>query len=385
MARVRLDAVHKTYPNGHQAVKGVDLDIADGQLMVLVGPSGCGKSTALRMVAGLELPTSGRVWIGDRDVTGVRVQDRDVAMVFQNYALYPHRTVRQNLAFALELRSRPRADIDRRIGDVADALGLSALLDRKPAQLSGGERQRVALGRAIVRDPQVFLFDEPLSNLDAKLRVATRTELSRLHRRLRATMIYVTHDQEEAMTLGDRIAVLHQGRVQQCDQPLEVYRRPANVFVAGFVGSPAMNLLDGRLTREGDALMVTVESSGGATSARALTLPMARASDGPVDAAMRQSAGSSIPVRLGIRPEDVAIVGPGAGDAEARVDVVERLGSAMLVHLDLAGTSVRAVVAADARIAEEDVVGVRLTGGEQGAERHDRLHLFDGRTGVRLN
>ena len=243
MASVLLDKVWKTYPNGHLAARGVELAIEDGEFMVLVGPSGCGKSTALRMMAGLETPTQGRVLIGDRDVTEVPPQERDVAMVFQSYALYPHMTVRDNLGFGLRMRGTPPARIAERVDVAAKVLGLAAVLDRKPGQLSGGQRQRVALGRAIVREPMVFLFDEPLSNLDAKLRLETRAELARLHRRLAATMVYVTHDQEEALTLGTRVAVMNEGRVEQVGPPLEVYRRPETLFVATFVGSPAMNLL----------------------------------------------------------------------------------------------------------------------------------------------
>ena len=243
MASVLLDKVWKTYPNGHVAARGVELAIEDGEFMVLVGPSGCGKSTALRMIAGLETPTQGRVLIGDRDVTEVPPQERDIAMVFQSYALYPHMTVRDNLGFGLRMRGTSPAGIAERVEVAAKALGLEKVLDRKPGQLSGGQRQRVALGRAIVREPMVFLFDEPLSNLDAKLRLETRAELARLHRRLAATMVYVTHDQEEALTLGTRVAVMSEGRVEQVGPPLEVYRRPETMFVATFVGSPAMNLL----------------------------------------------------------------------------------------------------------------------------------------------
>jgi multiple sugar transport system ATP-binding protein len=376
MAHIRLEDIHKTYPNGHQAVKAIALEIADGELMVLVGPSGCGKSTVLRMVAGLEMPTRGRIWIGDRDVTTLRPQERDVAMVFQNYALYPHKTVRKNLAFALELRKTPRPEIDRRIADVSRALGLDALLDDKPAQLSGGQRQRVALGRAIVREPRAFLFDEPLSNLDAKLRVHTRAELTRIHRRLGATMIYVTHDQEEAMTLGDRIAVLRDGRLQQCAPPLDVYRTPVNAFVAGFVGSPSMNFMTCSLTREGDTFRLE-------NAACSLAIPLSRAPNGT----------SHQSILMGIRPEDVEIAGSGDADIVARVDIIERLGAEVLVHVDVEGAALapigssradeedvardfRVVVDAETPIREDDSIGLRF--------RRDRLHLFDPATGVRL-
>ncbi len=249
MAEVHLEAVRKIYPGGFEAVKGVDLEIHDGEFLVLVGPSGCGKSTTLRMVAGLEEITDGVIKIGPRVVNDVPPKDRDIAMVFQNYALYPHMTVYKNMAFGLKLRGFKKADIDQRVNNAAKILGIEELLDRKPKALSGGQRQRVALGRAIVRDPAVFLFDEPLSNLDAKLRVETRAELKRLHKRLTTTTIYVTHDQEEAMTLGDRVVVMSNGEIQQCDTPLNVYNQPTNRFVAGFLGTPPMNFLDGKLTQ----------------------------------------------------------------------------------------------------------------------------------------
>jgi len=370
-----LDDIHKTYANGRQAANGIDLDVADGELMVLVGPSGCGKSTVLRIVAGLETATRGTIWIGDRDVTDVRPQDRDVAMVFQQYALYPHKSVRQNLAFALELRRMSRLEIDRRVTQVSRVLGLDDLLDGKPAQLSGGQRQRVALGRAIVREPKAFLFDEPLSNLDAKLRIQTRAELTRLHRRLGATMIYVTHDQEEAMTLGDRIAVLHEGRLQQCAPPLEVYRTPANAFVAGFVGSYAMNFLACELAEEGNHLRL----DGRALS---LTIPLPPATD----------VSSTRHVLVGIRPEDVEIVDSDSADLTGRVDVVERLGAQLLVHVDLrepsretadpsaidrvAPSDFRVVAGAEAAVRENDSVALRF--------RRNRLHLFDPASGGRL-
>ncbi|HST43805.1 MAG TPA: ATP-binding cassette domain-containing protein, partial [Luteimonas sp.] len=238
MAQVRLDSVRKVYPNGFVGVAGATFEIADGELLVLVGPSGCGKSTLLRMIAGLEAITSGRLCIGERIVNDVAPRDRDIAMVFQSYALYPHMTVRENLAFGLRLRGHDKAEIATRVDEAAKTLELEALLDRRPAVLSGGQRQRVALGRALVRQPQVFLLDEPLSNLDAKLRMAMRLEIARLHRRLAATMVYVTHDQVEAMTLGQKIVVLNGGLIEQVGTPLDLYERPANQFVAGFLGSP---------------------------------------------------------------------------------------------------------------------------------------------------
>jgi multiple sugar transport system ATP-binding protein len=344
MALVRLEAVKKVYPNGHVAAQGLDLEIADGEFMVLVGPSGCGKSTALRMIAGLETPTGGRILIGDRDVTALPPQERDIAMVFQSYALYPHMTVRENLAFGLRMRGAGREVIGRRVEEAARALALEPVLGRKPAQLSGGQRQRVALGRAIVREPKVFLFDEPLSNLDAKLRVETRAELARLHRRLAATVVYVTHDQEEAMTLGSRVAVMRDGFLQQVAPPMELYRRPANRFVAGFVGSPAMNFLPG------ETLTGTNE--------------------------IRRSGAI-----LGVRPHDVAIVAKGAGDLDAWVDVVEPRGSELLVYLRLGadheGPEVRVVAPPEPQVEPDRVVGVKFD--------RERLHWFEEESGKRID
>jgi ABC-type sugar transport system ATPase subunit len=343
MASVLLDKVWKTYPNGHVAARGVELAIEDGEFMVLVGPSGCGKSTALRMIAGLETPTQGRVLIGDRDVTEVPPQERDVAMVFQSYALYPHMTVRDNLGFGLRMRGTPPARTAERVDAAARALGLQKVLDRKPGQLSGGQRQRVALGRAIVREPMVFLFDEPLSNLDAKLRLETRAELARLHRRLAATMVYVTHDQEEALTLGTRVAVMNEGRVEQVGPPLEVYRRPETMFVATFVGSPAMNLLPAEL----------LPSLGNPGSKGAM---------------------------LGVRPHDATVVPAGAGDSDALVDVVEPRGSELLLYLRLGargeGPEIRVITLPDLDVAPDRVVGLKFDRG--------RLHFFDQEAGRRL-
>jgi ABC-type sugar transport system ATPase subunit len=359
MASVRLAGVEKTYPNGHVAARGLDIEVADGEFMVLVGPSGCGKSTALRVIAGLETPTAGRVLIGDRDVTALPPQERDIAMVFQSYALYPHMTVRENLAFGLRMRGATRATITERVERVAQALGLDRVLDQKPGQLSGGQQQRVALGRAMVRDPQVFLFDEPLSNLDAKLRVETRAELARLHRRLRATIVYVTHDQEEALTLGGRVTVMRDGIVEQVGPPMEVYRRPASIFVGGFVGSPAMNFLPGE-----------IRDDGSWSGPSGLVFPFEGA-----------PSGGPRHVTLGVRPHDVTIVAPGAGDADALVDVVEPRGSELLVHVRLGadgtGEEFRIVAPPEPLIPVEAVVGLRCEPG--------RLHWFDSRTGKRLN
>jgi multiple sugar transport system ATP-binding protein len=303
MGGIALEGVSKVFPGGVVAVDDVDLQIGEGEFMVLVGPSGCGKSTLLRMIAGLEGVSGGTIRIGDRDVTELAPRSRDVAMVFQNYALYPHMRVWDNLAFALKLRRTPKPALQERVGDVAGVLGLKELVDRKPGALSGGQRQRVAIGRAMVRDPQAYLMDEPLSNLDAKLRVGMRAELARLHDRLGVTTVYVTHDQVEAMTLGDRVAVLRDGTVQQCDTPEQLFERPANVFVAAFMGSPAMNLVDAEV-REGQLHMAGLS----------LPLPRGTAPDGAVIA--------------GLRPTD--LVAEPEGDAprlRAQLEVVERLGS----------------------------------------------------------
>src|SRR5437667_1100446 len=314
------------------ALRELSLEVRDGEFLVLLGPSGCGKTTALRCIAGLDEATEGEIHIGERDVTRLPPAARDVAMVFQNYALYPHLTVRENIAFALEVRRVPRKEILRRVSEAAQRLGLAELLERRPAQLSSGQRQRVALGRAIVRAPQVFLFDEPLSNLDAKLRTEMRAELVKLHRELRATMIYVTQDQVEAMTMGQRIAVLHEGRLRQLGTPAELYERPADVFVARFVGHPGMNVLQGRGTRKRERTR--------AVECGSLALPVA----------LPQYDGE---VQLGVRPEHVALCPPDQGAGNADVLVVEPLGSETLVHLDAGGQPLVAKVAGIARVAVE--------------------------------
>jgi len=311
------------------AVNDLNLEIQDKEFLVLVGPSGCGKSTSLRMVAGLEEISEGNIYIGDRLVNDVPPKDRDIAMVFQSYALYPHMSVYDNLAFGLRLRHTPKAEIDRRVKEAADILGITELLQRKPRQLSGGQRQRVALGRAIVREPKVFLMDEPLSNLDAKLRVATRAELIKLHRRLQTTVIYVTHDQTEAMTMGSRIAVLKDGLLQQLDTPQNLYNHPTNVFVAGFIGSPAMNFFDGEVaTSNGD---VFIQGNGYKVKA-------------PAKAAAALKANPGKEVVLGIRPEDIhdRSLFPNADPAECLtvgVDVVEPMGAELHVYLTLGDQS----------------------------------------------
>ena len=357
MAGLQLDQVRKVYGNGQVAVHGATFEIADGELMVLVGPSGCGKSTLLRMIAGLEEITSGTLRIGERVVNDVAPKDRDIAMVFQSYALDPHMSVAENLAFGLKLRGMPRAEVDRRVAAAAAMLGLQDMLGKRPREMSGGQRQRVALGRALVREPSVFLLDEPLSNLDAKLRHSTRTEIARLHQRLGTTMVYVTHDQVEAMTLGQRIVVLDAGRIQQIDTPMALYERPANLFVAGFLGSPAMNVLEGEL-RAADGLRLVLDGQG----------------DGPLPGAEVPGAWLGRRVTLGVRPEHLL---PAAGEGlQARVDVVEPVGSEAFLHLDFAG---RALVS---RLPPQGLPepGTRLSLRADPAH----LHFFDPGSGLRL-
>ncbi len=373
MARVKLDAVRKVYDNGFVAVHDATFEVADGELMVLVGPSGCGKSTTLRMIAGLESVTDGRLWIGERVVNDVAPKDRDIAMVFQNYALYPHMSVRENLAFGLKLRKLPRAQIRERVERAAEVLGLEPILERRPAQLSGGQRQRVAVGRALVREPAVFLFDEPLSNLDAKLRVQMRREISGLHQRLSATMVYVTHDQTEAMTMGDRIVVMNAGRIQQIGTPMELYDHPLNTFVAGFIGSPAMNFLPGVVERR-EGLRFRAQPAG------FLDFPL------PAPAAGLLERYEGRRLVLGVRPEaldvdgagDVAAAGP-AGDAvaRARLDLVEPLGNETLLSLTAGDAAPQPLVA---RIAPRPLppAGATVTLRLDTA----RLHFFDAETQV---
>src|SRR6266567_3656487 len=303
MAKVQLRDVRKSYTD-QQVIHGVSIDIADGEFIVIVGPSGCGKSTLLRMVAGLETITGGEVVIGDRVVNQLEPKDRDIAMVFQNYALYPHMSVFDNMAYGLRIRGLAKNDIDARVKRAAEILELGVLLERKPRQLSGGQRQRVAMGRAIVREPAAFLFDEPLSNLDAKLRVQMRFEIQKLHRRLNTTSLYVTHDQVEAMTLAHRMVVMNAGRAEQIGTPMEVYENPATVFVAGFIGSPAMNFLAGKAEADG---RVAVEGSGSI----AVSAPV------PVGA----------PVTLGVRPEHLLPAAPGSASLRGTVEMIEPLGA----------------------------------------------------------
>ena len=318
MAELQLQGLRRTYPNGVTAVDGIDLHVADGEFMVLVGPSGCGKSTTLRMIAGLEEASAGEVRIGGRDVTDFAPAERGVAMVFQSYALYPHMTVAENMGFALRIAGRPRGEVDAAVRRAAAALQLDKLLDRKPRALSGGQRQRVAIGRAIVREPKVFLFDEPLSNLDAALRNQMRFELARLHRTLGATIVYVTHDQVEAMTLGERIAVFNAGRIEQVGPPMALYERPATRFVAGFLGSPSMNFLAARIVPNG------AEGSVEINGTRRIALPAAPGFD------------PTLTVTLGVRPEHWRIVQDGG--LPAQVELVELLGDSGVAHLRLDGS-----------------------------------------------
>jgi multiple sugar transport system ATP-binding protein len=381
MADIKLKGITKRYPDGTEAVKQMDLEVADGEFMILVGPSGCGKSTALRMIAGLEDISDGELTIGDKVVNNLSPRDRDIAMVFQNYALYPHMTVRDNMGFALKLAKVPQAEIDKKVEHAASILDLNEHLDRKPANLSGGQRQRVAMGRAIVRDPQAFLMDEPLSNLDAKLRVQMRTEVSKLQKDLSTTTVYVTHDQTEAMTLGDRVAVMRSGVLQQVDTPRRLYNDPVNIFVAGFIGSPAMNFFSGKI-------------SGGK-----LKLPFAEvpAPDGVTDG----------DIIVGIRPEDFedahfAPEGHEQGvEFDAPIDVLESMGSEIYVYFSFEGGEVSsdelAELARDSGIAETPSGGAGLAVARLNPESEvkegdkaklwfdgAKLHLFNPADGTNL-
>jgi multiple sugar transport system ATP-binding protein len=387
MSTIRLQDVSKRYDDGAEAVRSLSLQIGDGEFMILVGPSGCGKSTALRMIAGLEDISDGELLIGGERVNDLAPKDRDVAMVFQSYALYPHMSVRENMGFALKLRRVDAAEIDRRVREAADVLDLGEHLDRKPANLSGGQRQRVAMGRAIVREPKAFLMDEPLSNLDAKLRVEMRTAVARLQQRLGATTVYVTHDQTEAMTLGHRVAVMRSGVLQQVGTPRELYDNPGNVFVAGFIGSPAMNFLPGAVEGE------TIRTPLGVM---------------PLDGALRQALerrGGRSDVLVGIRPEDLddaALGDDGRWTFEVAVDVVESMGSDLYVHFDAGGDDLHAPglreLAEESGTAEVPRAGAsgraiarvdpasRITTGTRARLRLNprRLHLFDPVDGAAL-
>jgi multiple sugar transport system ATP-binding protein len=358
MANVSIRDLNKKYDNGFHAVKDVNLEIRDKEFLVLVGPSGCGKTTTLRMVAGLEEITSGEVRIGTRVVNDLPPMDRDIAMVFQNYALYPHKTVFDNMAFGLQMRGYPKDEVKKRVHEAAEILGIQPLLERKPRQLSGGQRQRVAVGRAIVRHPEVFLFDEPLSNLDAKLRVQMRVELKRLHERLETTAIYVTHDQVEAMTLGDRVVVMKDGRVQQVGAPLELYGQPANRFVAGFIGSPAMNFVDVAISA--DALWA--ETQG-------LRIRVPRAFSGKVQSGQR--------LTLGVRPEAMRLAnGADEHTFATAVEVVEPLGNEILLNFRAGGVPMVARVDPGVRVKAHQDVRFALD--------PERLHFFDIKTEAAL-
>jgi multiple sugar transport system ATP-binding protein len=367
MATVDLDNVRKVFDNGKVAVAGADFTVADGELLVLVGPSGCGKTTLLRAIAGLESISTGTIRIDGRVVNDLAPRERDIAMVFQNYALYPHMTVAENLAFGLRLRGLPRADIMQRVAEAARMLGLSELLDARPRRLSGGQRQRVALGRALVREPKVFLLDEPLSNLDAKLRAAMRVEIARLHQRLGATMIYVTHDQVEAMTLGQRIVVLNDGEVQQVDTPMRLYDEPANLFVAGFLGSPAMNFFRGRL-RGGPAWRFEMDHTH---------LPLGEAAI----AAVRPATCRDREIILGLRPEHLQLAGADAQASsvqfDATLEVIEPVGNEIFLNLRFGDAALVARVAP--RTLPEPGARTRMQFDPS------RLHAFDAVSGARID
>lgn len=366
MAGVKFNHVYKRYAN-NAVVRDLDIDIADKEFLVFVGPSGCGKSTSLRMLAGLEEISEGEIIIGDRVVNNIAPKDRDVAMVFQSYALYPHMTVYDNMAFGLKLRKTPKQIIDERVREAAKSLGIDHLLDRRPRQLSGGQRQRVAVGRAIVREPAVFLMDEPLSNLDAKLRVEARSFISKLHQRLETTFIYVTHDQVEAMTMGTRICVLNAGQLQQIDTPFNLYHNPRNVFVAGFIGSPSMNFFDAQLKQEDGGMLVD-------TGIFQVHVPANKAT--PFKAYLGKR------VIFGIRPEDIhdtEFAPPGITSApiEANVDVVEQMGNEMIIYLEDGGKSF---------IARTDPRTKARVGGRMGALLDlDNMHVFDAETELSLS
>ena len=365
MARVRLEHIYKRF-NDVGVVHDINLDIRDKEFLVLVGPSGCGKSTCLRMIAGLEDVSEGAIFIGDKLVNDVPPKDRDIAMVFQNYALYPHMTVFENMAFGLKLRHVQRDQIKKRVYEAADMLGLEPLLKRKPKQLSGGQRQRVALGRALVREPQVFLMDEPLSNLDAKLRVETRANIIRLHQRIQTTIVYVTHDQTEAMTMGTRIAVLNGGILQQIGTPQELYDHPCNLFVAGFIGSPAMNFLDeAKVVSDEHGTRILLEGVG------AIKVPLLYME--------RAMAAADKKLTFGIRPEhleDTALhpsYGEDSSTFEAMVDVVEYLGSELLVYLNIAGKTIQARLKPHSGAHAGGKLALQMN--------NAHLHLFDTPTG----
>ncbi len=364
MAELKLKNIVKKYPNGFVAVKDFSLDIADKEFIIFVGPSGCGKSTTLRMIAGLEDISAGELYIGDKLCNNVSPKDRDIAMVFQNYALYPHMTVYDNMAFGLKLRKVPKEEINKKVHEAAKVLDIEHLLDRKPKALSGGQRQRVAMGRAIVREPKVFLMDEPLSNLDAKLRVQMRSEISKLHHKLQTTFIYVTHDQTEAMTLGTRIVVLKDGIIQQVDTPQNLYNKPQNLFVAGFIGSPQMNFIDAKVVQVGPDVMV-------AFGEYRVKLPEAKTK------ALVEGGYVDKDIILGIRPEDVHdedifISASPESVVDAHVEVTELLGAETNLFLIIAGQSITARVDSRSQAKIGDIINVAFD--------VNRMHLFDKQT-----
>ena len=367
MSSLSLQNIGKTYPNGFVAVKDFNLEVEDKEFIIFVGPSGCGKSTTLRMIAGLEEISSGTLQIDGKVMNDVEPKDRDIAMVFQNYALYPHMTVRENMAFGLKLRKISKAEIDEKVNDAARILGLETLLDRKPRALSGGQRQRVAMGRAIVRNPKVFLMDEPLSNLDAKLRVQMRTEIAALHQRLSTTIIYVTHDQTEAMTLGTRIVVMKDGIVQQVDTPQNLYDKPANLFVAGFMGSPQMNFMDGTVQIDGNNATIRFADTD-------IPLPPDKAK------ALIDGGYNGRTVTFGIRPEDIYDASEGGHTSGAMftsvVKVYELLGAEVFLYFDLAGTPVTARLEPSAKARPGDTVRVAFD--------VEKIHIFDKETELKI-
>ena len=367
MAELALEGVSKHFGTV-MAVDGVDLEIAHGEFVVFVGPSGCGKSTMLRLISGLESVTAGRIRIGGRDMTHAPPSRRGVAMVFQSYALFPHMTAAENIAFGLRLARTPKDEITRRVTEVAATLQIEALLERYPRELSGGQRQRVAIGRSIIRDPQVFLFDEPLSNLDAALRVRMRLEIARLHDRLDATMVYVTHDQTEAMTLADRIVVINDGRIEQVGAPVHLYDAPANLFVAGFIGAPAMNFVP--------AVVESPEGSGKQVRFGSVSLPLPDVREAVLPLPVRREAVPG-PVTFGVRPEHLTVAPAGEGDFSGRVEIVEKLGAESLIYLqtEFSTDPVTMRVSPEQRVRAGDVMPVRVERG--------RFHLF-GATGTVL-
>jgi multiple sugar transport system ATP-binding protein len=382
MASITIENISKIYPNGFQAVTDLNIDVAEGEFMVMVGPSGCGKTTALRMVAGLEEISSGTLKIGERVANHLTSKERDVAMVFQNYALYPHMSVAENIAFGLSLRRTPKDVIKTKVADAAEILGLTELLHQKPGLLSGGQRQRVAMGRAIVRDPSIFLMDEPLSNLDAKLRVQMRTEVRRIQRRIGVATLYVTHDQTEAMTMGDRVAVMRAGVLQQCDRPQVLYNKPANLFVAAFIGSPAMNLFEAVVSDDGDSLMLGSQSLQ-------LGVDMRQRRPG-----LQEYRGKKIAV--GLRAEDLPVASAdtrASASLKTKIEAIEELGSELLVHFSIDATRLTGELTG--RVADEELLAAAIDIVGEGVARveprssvqtgeiatfavyPERLHFFD--------